>query len=66
MKKSWFIHENLTTDEADQLVERYRGNHVKTEKSLATDLIHWTVSAYLPESRFRPRQDSRYQQRFWG
>lgn len=66
MKKSWFIHQNLTTNEADQLVARYRKNNVKTEKRLETDFIHWTVSAFLPESRHCPRPDGRYQQRFWG
>ncbi|MBB1199627.1 hypothetical protein EGM70_04825 [Enterobacteriaceae bacterium 89] len=66
MKRSWFQHSNLTTEQAEQLIARYSENHVMTEKSLDFDLIHWTVSAYLPESKRSPIPDRRYQQRFWG
>ncbi|MDA8487460.1 hypothetical protein [Kluyvera sp. Awk 3] len=66
MKKSWFLQDNLTTEEADELVARYRENNVRTKKSLDNDLIHWTVSAFLPESGKTPRQSKRWQHRCWG
>lgn len=66
MKRSWFLHERLTTEQAEELLKRYREKNVRTEKSLDADFIHWTVSAYLPEYRKTPRQDKRWQQRFWG
>jgi len=49
MKKSWFTHNNLTTDEAEELVKRYREKGVRVEKTLDMDPRYWTVSAELPQ-----------------
>ncbi|WP_312581123.1 hypothetical protein [Atlantibacter hermannii] len=66
MKMTWFKYDNLTTEEADELVVRYNRNGIKTERSLSSDLRHWIVSALLPESGQAPRSDKTYQQRMWG
>lgn len=66
MKHGWFQHNNLTTEEADELEHRYAAAHVKTQRALGNDFIHWTLSAWLPEGKHAPRPDTRYQQRFWG
>ncbi|HAT8000611.1 TPA: hypothetical protein GF082_14120 [Citrobacter braakii] len=56
MKKSWFQHTQLTTEQADELEARYRAKQIKTERSLDNDFIHWTISAFLPETSKPPRQ----------
>ncbi|AVR03745.1 hypothetical protein RJ492_000527 [Pluralibacter gergoviae] len=66
MKRTWFQHTDLTSEQIDDLERRYRNNNVKTERSLSNDFIHWTLSAYLPESEQAPRPDRRFEQRFWG
>ena len=65
MKKSWFQHTQLTTEQADELEARYRAKQIKTERSLDNDFINWTISAFLPEASKPPRQDRTWQQRFW-
>ena len=65
MKKSWFQHENCTTEQSEELVESYLTRGVRVEKSLNSDRLTWAVSAYLPEALTEPRPDSRYQQRIW-
>ncbi|WP_313068392.1 hypothetical protein [Atlantibacter hermannii] len=66
MKMTWFKYNNLTTEEADELVARYTRNGIKTEKNLSSDVRFWIVSALLPESDQAPRSDKTYQQRMWG
>lgn len=66
MKYSWFHHHECTTDQADELVEKYRARGVKTERSLNRDNITWTVSARLPEGKKPPRTSRRWQNRVWG
>lgn len=39
MKFSWFHHHECTTEQADELVEKYRARGVKTERSLNRDNI---------------------------
>lgn len=65
MKKSWFQHTQLTTEQADELEARYRAKQIKTERSLDNDFIHWTISAFLPETSKPPRKDRTWQQRIW-
>lgn len=65
MKKSWFQHTQLTTEQADELEARYRAKQIKTERSLDNDFIHWTISALLPEVSKPQRQDRTWQQRTW-
>ena len=49
----------------DELEARYRANDVRTVRSLDFDLIHWTLTAYLPEANRAPRQDKTFQQKLW-
>jgi len=65
MKMTWFNYDNLTSEEADELVARYTRNGIKTEKSLSVDVRFWIVSALLPESGQPPRTDKTFQQRMW-
>ncbi|XUV80227.1 hypothetical protein ACREYP_13975 [Enterobacter sp. TMH.L2] len=65
MKKGWFQHDNLTAEQAEELVTRYKANGVVTEKSLAPDYTNWIVSALLPEGKTPPRIDRTYQQPCW-
>lgn len=65
MKKSWFQHTQLTTEQADELEARNSAKQIKTERSLDNDFIHWTISAFLPEASKPPRQDRTWQQRIW-
>lgn len=66
MKKTNFIHTQLTSKEVDELESRYRVSDVRTARSLDIDLIHWTLTVYLPEASKAPRQDKTFQQRMWG
>lgn len=66
MKKTWFHHLECSTTQADELVARYRQRGVNVERSLNHDLISWTVSAYLPESKKPPRPAWRWRNRMWG
>ncbi|QGU10415.1 hypothetical protein GNG26_08640 [Leclercia sp. J807] len=65
MKKTSFIHTQLTEKEVGELEARYRVNDVRTVRSLDFDLIHWTLTAYLPEANRAPRQDKTFQQKLW-
>ena len=49
MKKSWFLHEQLSEAEATELVERYRKNNCVVEKSLSRDFASWEIRVLLPE-----------------
>lgn len=55
MKHSWFHHLECTTQQADELVARYRQRGVKVERSLNPDFMTWTVSAQLVEDKNPPR-----------
>ncbi|HBZ1019036.1 TPA: hypothetical protein MJD00_29105 [Klebsiella pneumoniae] len=65
MKKSWFLHEQLSEAEATELVERYRKNNCVVEKSLSRDFASWEIRVLLPESKKPPRIDRTYIQLKW-
>lgn len=56
MKYSWFHHLECTTQQAEELVARYRQRGVKVERSLNPDFMTWTVSAQLVEDKTRRGQ----------
>ncbi|EPY1561270.1 hypothetical protein ACW9S2_003927 [Klebsiella michiganensis] len=66
MKISWFHHTDCTTQQADELMAKYRQRGVRVERSLNQDLITWTVSAQLVEDKNPPRPASRTRNRMWG
>ncbi|MBL5898068.1 hypothetical protein I7V27_06575 [Lelliottia amnigena] len=66
MKKDWFAHTDLTTEEADELVARYREKGVKVEKCLAADPRLWIVSAYLPQQKSHPTTGRSLRSRAWS
>ncbi|EPJ8630789.1 hypothetical protein WJB38_005208 [Klebsiella pneumoniae] len=65
MKRSWFHHLECTTQQAEELVARYRQRGIKVERSLNPDFMTWTVSAQLVEDKNPPRPDSRWRNRMW-
>ena len=65
MKKSWFLHEQLSEAVATELVERYRKNNCVVEKSLSSDFASWEIRVLLPESKKPPRIDRTYIQKMW-
>jgi hypothetical protein len=65
MKKSWFTHDNLTTEEANVLVVRYREKGVRVEKALDTDPRYWIVSAELPLQKSNPKTAQSMRSRAW-
>ena len=50
MKKSWFLHEQLSESQALELAERYRKKNYLVEKSLSSDFTSWGIRV-LPEFR---------------
>ncbi|MEB2410990.1 hypothetical protein QMN27_20535 [Enterobacter asburiae] len=66
MKKSWFTHTGLTTEEANELVARYKSKGVLVEKNLDLDPRFWIVSAYLPQQKSSPGTQQSMRSRAWG
>ncbi|ELC0798996.1 TPA: hypothetical protein MJE31_26955 [Klebsiella pneumoniae] len=66
MKYSWFHHNDCTTQQADELMAKYRQRGVRVERRLNQDFLTWTVSAQLVEDNKPPRPDSRWRNRMWG
>lgn len=66
MKKSWFTHSGLTTEEANELVARYQSKGVPVEKSLDIDPRLWIVSALLPQQKSAPKTAQSMRSRTWG
>ncbi|THE53845.1 hypothetical protein EAI35_07840 [Enterobacter bugandensis] len=66
MKHSWFHHTDCSTEQADELVKRYKARGVMVERSLNSDYLTWTVSARLPEGNKPPRINRRWQNRICG
>lgn len=66
MKKSWFTHTGLTTEEANELVSRYKSKGVLVEKSLDIDPRLWIVSALLPQQKSSPKTAQSMRSRSWG
>lgn len=65
MKRTYFYHPPMTTDEANQLITLYHSRNVQTTKHLSADPRLWVVGALLPEYRTEPKGRSQYQQRIW-
>ncbi|MFV5927367.1 hypothetical protein ACLIKC_09875 [Klebsiella aerogenes] len=66
MKKTWFQHTDCSTEQADELVKRYKARGVRVERSLNSDYLTWTVSARLPEGNKPPRINRQWQNWIWG
>lgn len=66
MKKTWFHHTDCSTEQADELVKRYKARGVRVERSLNPDYVTWTVSAQLPEGEKAPRPSRVWQSKAWG
>lgn len=65
MKKSWFTHDPLDTDTANELLSLYASRNIQTRKTLALDPRQWLVSALLPEAKSEPRQSRQWQNPMW-
>lgn len=65
MKKSWFLHEQLSESQALELAERYRKKNCLVEKSLSSDFTSWEIRVLLPEFRKPPRINRAYTQKMW-
>lgn len=65
MKRDWFYQDNLTEEQAEELVARYRANNITVEKSLDVDPRFWVVSAFLPVSDRHQRTQRSMCSRGW-
>ena len=66
MKETWFQYPECTTQQAEELIAKYRARGIAVERSLNNDFITWTVSARLPEGKNPPRASRQWQNRMWG
>lgn len=66
MQKTWFTHDPVDTDTANELLSRYAARNIQTQKTLATDPRLWLVSALLPEGKREPRRDTTYEHKCWA
>ncbi|MCK7244957.1 hypothetical protein AAHD35_03350 [Enterobacter roggenkampii] len=66
MKKSWFTHTGLTTEEANELMTRYQSKGVTVEKCLDIDPRFWIVSALLPQHKTTSKTQQSMRSRAWG
>jgi len=65
MKRDWFYQDNLTEEQAEELVARYRANNIIVEKSLDVDPRFWVVSVFLPVSDRHQRTQRSMCSRGW-
>ncbi len=65
MKRTWFHHNDLTTQEADELTLQYQRRNIQTRKQLNPDRLSWCVSAYLEETKTAPRPSIEWQSAMW-
>ncbi|WP_314721490.1 hypothetical protein [Rahnella variigena] len=65
MAKSWFQHELMSTQQANDLIKQYTLRNIQTSKQLSADYTGWYVSALLPEYKNQPRQSSVWQNPMW-
>lgn len=63
---TWFCHEPVDTETANELLSRYASRNIKTQKTLATDPRLWLVSALLPEFRNEPIPSRQYKNPMWS
>lgn len=66
MKKTWFTHDPVDTDTANELISRYNARNIHTQKTLAADPRLWLVNALLPEGNREPRRDKTYENKCWA
>ncbi|WP_312836655.1 hypothetical protein [Pantoea sp.] len=66
MKQTWFTHDPVDTDTANELLSRYAARNIQAQKTLAADPRLWLVSAMLPEGKSEPRRDRTYEQKIWS
>lgn len=65
MAKTWFTHEIMSTQQANDLIKQYTLRNIQTSKQLSADYTGWYVSALLPEFKNQPRQSSVWQNPMW-
>ncbi|MET3817233.1 hypothetical protein ABIB18_004653 [Pantoea sp. UYEF8] len=66
MRMTWFCHEPVDTETANELLSRYASRNIKTQKTLATDPRLWLVSALLPTFREEPKPSRQYKNPMWS
>lgn len=66
MQMTWFCHEPVDTETANELISRYASRNIKTQKTLALDPRMWIVSALLPEFREEPKPSRQYKNPMWS
>lgn len=64
-KSTWFTHEVMSTQQAEDLINRYTLRNIQTQKQLSADYKGWYVSALLPEYRVEPRASRTWQNPMW-
>lgn len=64
-KSTWFQHDIMSTQQAEDLIKQYTLRNIQTSKQLSEDYTGWYVSALLPEYKNQPRQSSVWQNPMW-
>lgn len=64
-KSTWFTHEIMSTQQANDLIKQYTLRNIQTSKQLSADYTGWYVSALLPEYKSEPRQSYVWQNPMW-
>lgn len=65
MAKTWFQHDIMSTQQANDLIKQYTLRNIQTQKQLSADYTGWYVSALLPEYRVEPRASRTWQNPIW-
>ena len=66
MKKTWFTHDPVDTETANELLSRYASRNIKTQKTLSADPRLWLVRALLPTFRETPKPSRQYKNPMWS
>ena len=64
-KSDWYQHPPCTEEQAEWLIQCYRGRGCEVKKALSLDYRHWIISVRLPYSERPPRPSRTFQQRIW-
>jgi len=64
-KSTWFTHEIMPTQQAEDLIKQYTIRNIQTQKQLSADYTGWYVPALLPEYSNEPHQSRTWQNSMW-
>lgn len=66
MKNTWFSHQPMSLEEANDLIGMYQSKGVPAKKCISLDNKSFMVQALLPEFRNEPIPSRQYKNPMWS